>query len=496
MAIVGVVAVGLVLAGLIMSRDPSLAPTKAQVRDKAEGGGQATEPGEPGKGPRGGKYLVADGFGVEVTIFESGVPPRFRLYLYQDGKPLEPSAARVTITLARLGARPQVFALVPEGDYLVGDQVVDEPHSFDVVIAAERGGRSYRWRYGQVEARVAMSDAVMASAGVEILTAGPATIKPTLKLPGEIAFNGERTVNVVPRVAGVVVSVSRGLGEAVKKGDLLAVIESQALADLRSQFAAARKRLGLARATFEREKTLWEEKISAKQDYLLAQQALSEAEIAADLATESLRALGMAPGADRPGAKLTRFEVRAPIAGVIVARRVASGEALKADADIFTVADLSDVWVQITVYPKDLGVIEVGQRATIRATAFAAEGVGTVSLIGALVGEQTRTARARLTLDNASGLWRPGMFVDVVLEAEALHVPVAVAAEAIQTLRDWTVVFGRYDELFEARPLKLGRSDGRMVEVLEGLAAGERYAAGNSFAVKAELEKAGASHDH
>lgn len=495
-AIVVVVAVGLVLAGLIVARDRGLVPGTTAMPDRAAGARQAMAPGDADKGPHGGKYFVADGVGVEVTIFESGVPPRFRLYLNQDGKPLPPAAARVTLTLTRLGAGPQVFAFMPEGDYLLGDHVVNEPHSFDVAIEAQRDGKLSRWRYSRVEARVAMPDAALGSAGVQILTAGPATIEPTLKLPGEIALNGARTVNVVPRVAGVVVSVHRDLGERVKRGDVLAVIESQALADLRSQFAAARKRLGLARATFEREKTLWEEKISAKQDYLLAAQALVEAEIATDLATESLRALGVPPAADRPGARLSRFEVRAPINGVIVARSVATGEALKADADIFTVADLSDVWVHVTVYPKDLGMIRPGQRATVRATAFAAEGVGIVSLIGALVGEETRTARARLTLDNTAGLWRAGMFVEVVLEVQALRVPVAVAAEAIQTVRDWTVVFGRYGDQFEARPLRLGRSDGRMVEVLAGLAAGEPYVGGNSFAIKAELGKLGASHDH
>ena len=88
------------------------------------------------------------------------------------------------------------------------------------------------------------------------------------------------------------------------------------------------------------------------------------------------------------------------------------------------------------------------------------------------------------------------MFVNAELVTEEIQVPVAVSADAIQTLDDWTVVFGRYGEYLEARPLKLGRSDGKMVEVLKGLSAGEQYAAGNSFAIKAELGKSGASHDH
>lgn len=490
MPIAIVIAVGLVLGGLILTRERAVTAegSHAQTPAATAGGVQ--------KGPKGGKLFTTDGFGVEVTIFETGVEPQFRLYLYQDGKPLAPSAAGVALTLSRLGAPPQAFKFRPEADYLMGDQVVEEPHSFDVAIAAERNGKGYRWTYSQVEARVEMPDAVLKSTGVEILEAGPAMIKPTLKLPGEIVFNAEKMVHVVPRLSGVVLAVPRDLGQTVRQGDVLAVIESQALAELRSQFLAARKRLALAHTSFEREKKLWEEKITAQQDYLEAQQVLNEAEIASDLASERLRALGITPEATRGGGNLARFEVRAPISGVIVNKAVAAGATLKEDADIFTVADLSTVWVQVTVYPKDLGTIQLGQQASIRATAFEAQGSGVVSSIGALVGEQTRTAQARVTLKNPKGVWRPGMFVEVELAAAEVQVPVAVAVEALQTVRDWTVVFGRYGPYFEARPLELGRSDGRMVEVLKGLRAGEKYGAGNSFAIKADLGKAGASHDH
>ena len=101
-----------------------------------------------------------------------------------------------------------------------------------------------------------------------------------------------------------------------------------------------------------------------------------------------------------------------------------------------------------------------------------------------------------MELDNKDGKWRPGMFVNAEFVTEEIPVPVAVLADAIQTLGDWTVVFGRYGPYLEARPVELGRSDGRMIEVLNGFNAGEQYAAGNSFAIKAELGKLGATHDH
>ncbi len=500
--IIIVIAIGVVLGGLILTWDKTASPTSPeatretpQTKDKT-GAKQGNTQLEPGTGPKDGKLFTADDFSVEVTIFEKEVPPQFRLYLYENGKPLPPAAATVTITLTRLGAPVQLFKFTPEADYLLGDQVVEEPHSFDVAIAAEHNGKTVRWNYSQIEARLEMPDEMLENIGVEIHIAGPAMIKPTLKLPGEIVFNPNSIVQVVPRAPGLVVAVNYEPGQQVRKGEVLAVIESQVLADLRSQLRAAQRRLVLARITHEREKQLWEEKISAKQDYLAAQLALNEAEIALDLASEKLHALGVQPTTDMQAKNLTRYEIRAPISGLIVARAVALGTALKDDVTIFTVADMSTVWAEITVYPKDLGVIRLGQKATVRATALDAESAGVVSFIGALVGTQTRTAKARVIVDNKEGHWRPGMFLNVELVAEEVEVPVAVSVDAIQKLHDWSVVFGRYGKYFEARPLKLGRSDGRMVEVLKGFAAGEQYAAGNSFAIKADLGKAGATHVH
>ena len=145
---------------------------------------------------------------------------------------------------------------------------------------------------------------------------------------------------------------------------------------------------------------------------------------------------------------------------------------------------------------KDLNTVKVGPKATVKAAAFESRSTGTVSYVGTLVGEQTRAAKARVVLPNPKGVWRPGLPVNIELVSGEVEVPVAVFSEAIQTVRDWTVVFGRYGEYFEARPVELGRSDGKFSEVIKGLNAGEQYAANNSFLIKADLGKSGASHDH
>ncbi|ARO88702.1 efflux RND transporter periplasmic adaptor subunit [Nitrosospira lacus] len=494
--IIAVIAIGIAVGGLILTLDKSAPSTAADTASKPSDNAKVQSDTASDRGPRGGKLLTTDNFGVEVTIFEQGVPPQFRLYLYKNDKPLSPSAAKITVTLTRLGTPAQVIKFTPEADYLIGDQTIEEPHSFDVVVSAQWDGKTFRWNYSQVEMRVKISNEMLKSMGIEILTAEAATIKPTLKLPGEIIFNEHTIVQVVPRLPGIVTAVYRHHGQHVKKGEVLAVIESQMLAELRSQHRVARKRLALAQTTFEREKRLWEEKITAKQDYLIAQELLNEAEIAVDLASVKLRSLGVRPDSGASEENLARYEIQAPISGLITAKAIAQGQTLKDDANIYTIADVSTVWAAITVYPKDLAVIEVGQRVTVKATAFDVEGEGAVTYITTLIGGQTRTATARVELENEDGRWRPGMFVNAELVTEDLPVPVAVSADAIQTIRDWTVVFGRYGQFFEARPLELGRGDGKMIEVLKGLRAGEQYAAGNSFAIKAELGKSGASHDH
>lgn len=500
--ILAVLAIGLILAVLIWRMDGAsdthddehqhgAAENSATLPEDQHQHAQAAP--ELPRGPHGGKLFSQDGYAVEVTIFEQNVAPQLRLYTYQDGQALDPAQSDIVVTLQRLGRPAQTIRFSREEDYLKGDQVIEEPHSFQVAIQAERQGKRYRFGYEQVEARVPMSERQLQLNAIEVLTAAPANIKSQLKLMGEIRANADRTVYIVPRLGGIVESVAVNAGDSVQRGQLLAVVSSQALADQRSELMAAQKRQALAQLTYQREKQLWEERISAEQDYQQARQALQEAEIAVQGARQKLAAIGGRLGS---GNDLTRYEIRSPIAGTVTDKQVAAGQVVGADANILVISDLSTVWAEITVYAKDLNTVRVGQQVTVRASAFDAQAQGQVSYLGALVGTQSRTTNARVMLPNAQGIWRPGLPVNVELVAEQVEVPLAVSLEGLQTLGEQQVVFGRYGEQFEARPLRLGRSDGHYAEVLSGLLPGERYAARNSFLVKADLGKAGASHDH
>jgi membrane fusion protein, heavy metal efflux system len=472
------------------------------------GGGEGAEGEAAGalsypRGPHGARLLSdTGGLQVEMTIYETGVPPRFRIYPYDgDLKPIRPGEVSLRVELHRLGGRIDTITFFPESDYLQGNQVVEEPHSFDVKVFAQTNGKQYRWEYAQIEGKVTLTEAQLKSAGIEIETAGPRLMTTSLELPGEIGPDETRLAHVVPRVAGVMTAVLKTEGDFVRRGEVIAVLDSRELATAKSAFLAAQHHAEFTRAALAREEELWKKKISAEREYLNAKKDFDEAELAERLARQSLLALGVSAEsigglAGSPGANMAQYEIRAPLDGRIIERQVTVGEAVTAETDIFTIADLSQVWVEVSVSARDLGVVREGQEATIQSTDLDMVVKGRVSYVGPLVGEQTRAATARIVIPNPQGRWRPGLFVKVRVVHQAATVPVVVRAEAIQTFRDWQVVFFRYGNQFEARPLELGRSDGQWVEVLSGLKPGDRYAATNAFAVKAEIGKLGATHDH
>lgn len=455
-------------------------------------GAEAADAGEQiARGPHGGRLLEDRGMQLELSIAEQGGSPEFRAYLVRDGKPV--ANAALSAEVQRLGRSPERIQFQPENGYYKSTAVIAEPHSFKVSLAAVAEGKQYRFAFEQVEARVMMSSAQLTRSGVDVHTAGPVTIRSGLALIGEVRANDERQVHVVPRAAGIAEQVPVRAGDQVRKGQLLAVLSSAALADLRAEVLAAKRRLDLAAASHERERRLWEDKISAEQDYQQARTAMQEAEISHRAARDKLASFGAGASA---GSGMTRYELRAPISGTIAMRHVTQGEAVREDTPIFTIIDLSDVWVEATIPVKDLPQIRRGQKVAVRGTSFDASGTGTVASVDAVVGEETRSARARIVVGNKEGLWRPGVPVQVDLLAAEEAVAVAVLNEALQEMGGRTVVFGRYGDAFEARPVRTGRRDSQYTEVLEGLNAGERYAAKNSFLIKADLGKASVEHEH
>ena len=456
------------------------------------------------RGPHGARLLSESDLQLEVTIYETGVEPHFRIYPYNaDLKPIPPRDVQLSVELHRLGGRVDRFTFVPEADYLRGEGVVEEPHSFDVKVNASRkaGGTAHAWTYSQIEGKVQLAADQLKSAGIEIQTVGPRQMLTTFEVPGEIKADDTRRAHVVPRLQGVVLEVRKKEGDAVRRGEVMAVVNSRELADAKSAYLAASHHVEFAKVAAAREESLWKKKISAEQDYLEARRVFEEAQLTEEVAAQKLVALGVPAGSLRSlgtaaPESLPRYEIRAPLDGTVIARDITIGEAVPADREIFVIADLSSVWVEAAITAANLNAVRQGQEATIVSKDLGRDVRGRVTYLGSLVGEETRSATARIVIPNPDRKWRPGLFVTVSLVQESATVPMAVLAEAIQTFRDWQVVFVRYGDWFEARPLQLGRSDGTWVEVLGGVTPGVQYASKNSFAIKAEIGKLGATHDH
>lgn len=193
---------------------------------------------------------------------------------------------------------------------------------------------------------------------------------------------------------------------------------------------------------------------------------------------------------------LTVYELKAPISGTVIERQISLGEYASEQKPAFVVADLSSIWVDLSIYRQDLKRVRIGDEVLIDPEDGAGDVKGSISYVAPVGASDTQTALARVVLPNADGRLRPGLFVTARLVLAKRNVAVAVRAGAIQTLENKTVVFVRENgDKIEARPVQLGEADQKFVEIKAGLSAGEHYVAENSFVVKAEMGKGESDHD-
>ncbi len=195
---------------------------------------------------------------------------------------------------------------------------------------------------------------------------------------------------------------------------------------------------------------------------------------------------------------LAPYPLKTEIAGVVIAKHVTRGEPVTRESQAFVIADLDNVWIDISAYQKDFAELQIGQQVLISAGHGREEAEGQISYISPIVDEETRTATARVVLSNSKRVWRPGMFVTARVLVEDVEVPLAAPRTAVEIVEDQPVVFVETDEGFTLRPIKIGRKDALQVEIVSGLRPGERYVAQGGFTLKAELarEELSGGHSH
>ncbi len=343
------------------------------------------------------------------------------------------------------------------------------------------------------EGVVKLDEAQLTAAGIKISEVGPGKLAREVTVPGKIVAAADRMAQIVPKVAGVVTEALKNLGDTVKKGEVLALIESREMAEAVADFLATKRAEELARTTFNREKGLWDKKITAEQDYLNAKNSHQEAQIRLDLAKQKLQTLGHE--GDIAGNGNARFhQLKAPLDGRVIARELTLGEFVDTTHTAFTVADLSVVWVETAIAPGDLPFVKEGQPATIMGSGGKAE--GKLIFVSPAIDPETRAAKAIIELENADGKWRPGEFANAAISTSAQEVDFILPKESVQSVDGQNVVFVRSDKGFEKRVVGLGREDSRHVEIVSGLQAGDTVAVSGTFTLKAEFGKAEAEHAH
>lgn len=269
---------------------------------------------------------------------------------------------------------------------------------------------------------VALSDAKIEAAGIELAKASTGVLRDSLLLNGIVQPNQESLVQVTPRFPGIVRDVRKRIGDVVQKGDILAIVESNQ--------------------------------------------------------------------------SLTPYELKAALAGTVIDRQTTLGEYVSEQKPAFVIADLSTVWVDFSVYRRDLKRVSIGDEVLIDPADGGPPIEAKISYLSPVGSSDTQSALARAIVPNREQRLRPGLFITGRLTLSAKKVNVAVKSSALQTVENRTVVFVRNGEKFEARDVEIGDRDKDLVEITFGVIDGETYAARNSFIVKAEMSKGSAEHEH
>lgn len=367
------------------------------------------------KGAHNGRLLHDKNFTLELAIFETGVPPEYRAWAFADGKPVAPAEVNLQVRLTRLGNKIDTIHFAPQGDALRGDRVIDEPHSFIVTVEASYKGNQHRWQYESFEGRTRIEPAVAEALEIATEIAGPATLKETISVFGNVIPHPDLERDVQARFDGVVTDVQVTFGQAVEAGQTLFTVESN----------------------------------------------------------ESLKS----------------YSVKAPIKGVITELDARSGQQT-GNKTLAKILDNRRVVIELAIFSESLSKVKAGAPVTIQ---FGDAEYHTRIEQIALAANTNQSVTARAMLDQSLPV---GALVKAQIQIDEYEVPLAVKRSGLQAFRDFTVVYAQIGDDYEVRMLELGREAGEWAEVLDGLEPGTRYVTENSFVIKADIEKSGASHDH
>jgi membrane fusion protein, heavy metal efflux system len=276
--------------------------------------------------------------------------------------------------------------------------------------------------HNEEEGTIQLTEDAVRNTKIDVREAGPATLSMLLKVNGRISPISSNVAHIASRFSGVISEVKKDIGDSVKSGDVLAIVESNQ--------------------------------------------------------------------------NLQKFEVRALQGGTITDRHATIGESIKEDEALFIVMNLSQLWADFTIFQRDVSKVKLGQAIQVYVSGRSEPFKATISFISPVVDETTQSRTARAVITDPDNSLAPGAFVSGQIVVADFQVPIAVTYDSIQSIEGINVIFVQEEKHFEKREIFQGRSDGTFTEILSGVNAGEKYAASNSFILKAELGKSEAEHEH
>lgn len=323
-----------------------------------------------------------------------------------------------------------------------------------------------------------------------------------INFPAQIALNENTLTHVVASVPGTVKEIFKGLGESTKAGEALATLQSSEMAEVKSAYVSAYKNLGMQKELFERDERLWKQKIKAEIQFIQVKNLYENAKINLEQSKQKLLALSMTESQiqklPEQTIPLNIYTIDSPIDGKVIERHITLGEVISGNKQVFVIANLDTVWVNLAIPAEDLPKIKKDQKVEVIAHQGEKIYSGIIMYVSPVINEDSRSGRAIIQLDNKKGELHPGDFVKAQVLLSGKTAILSLPNPAIQRIEGKSVVFVKgKNHLFEARSIDIRGSDkAEFVEVVGGLAQGEEIVIKNTFFLKAELGKSEAEHAH
>ncbi|MCX5467603.1 efflux RND transporter periplasmic adaptor subunit [Acinetobacter nematophilus] len=422
---------------------------------------------------------------------------QFKSFQHQQGKISQRLLIIVAIALTALIAMALLFSSKKSSSKEEGHAEEGHAHGEEGAAASAQGGANEAGHSEEEEKEtISLTAQQITEQGIQLAKAEMGAVLKSASYPAKIMVNTDRQAHVSPAFSGQVISVNVELGQRVQKGQALATLVVPDLVDQQANLQIAQTAMELARQDYERERQLWSQGISAKQDYQRAYNAYKQAQIQVQATKSRLSALGASSGSQG------RYVMTAPIAGIISKKDLVMGENVQLASQLFVIDQLDQLWLEFIVPSSEFSSIAPNQQIEFKSLQTGNTFRAQIQSLNTEADAQTGRLQVRAkVLSNAAEL-RPNLMVNVQLQQPGSAQALRVLKSAIQKIEDKDVVFiaSEHDKKveFKAQAVVLGQvsSDGQWIEIQSGLKQGQQYAAQGSFLLKSELEKGEASHDH